>query len=261
MNEYCHGCRHFVPVHFFCSVIPVRRSLRTVTLASLLLFTWNFLLSVVVLSIIAGLRSKYEMPTPQMHTALGINVVTDAIIAAATVVLYLRGTHLVWLVWTAIGMTLQVLAGFIALNDDFVELFVKKYLVTFTSSRVLAFLDLYFVWTLLAFTWFHGIYLWFTVLSIYRLSRLTAENIEELKEQLKDDYEKEREKAANDVYHFLVNEKYLAIDKRMSTVSSKKQKSKKTVTFDESEPIVRWAEGEEGEMDVEEEEAFVQNQR
>ncbi len=210
-NKCCLGV---IPIHFFCLVIPVRRSMHTIVLASVLLFGWNFLLSCVMFGIISGLRAAYELPTSQMHTGLSINIVSDTIMIAVTMLFFWRDTHLVWMAWGFICWLLQTVAFFVCAWDDISEMD-KNYLVVFTSGRVLAFFDLYFMTAAYFFTWFFGWYFWLCVFSSYQISRLPKNYDDILEEELKDEYEKKRERVANAVYQQMVNEKYLSEVRKM----------------------------------------------
>ncbi len=205
LNKLCLG---LIPIHFFCLVVPVRRSLHTIVLSSGLLFSWNFFLSAVVLGTIAGLRDEHEIVAPQRYTGLILNMVTDAIMVVASVVLFWRETHLLWLAWAVICGLIQSIVLIVCTHDDSVELS-RQFLVIFTAGRVLAFLDAYFLWMAYVFTWFLTVYFWLCIFSSFQISRLPKNYDALLDEELKDAYEKKREKVANEVYQQMVNEKYL----------------------------------------------------
>lgn len=209
-QRLCLGC---IPVHFFCRVIPVRRSMDILSVCTIILFAWNLVVSCVMLATVAGLRNAYGVGTPQMYTGLSLNSVAALAMICSSLLLAWRGTHLIWLTWAILCFLIQGIALAVVTVDDAAAIS-KQYLVIFTTSRMLASLNLYFMWLTFVFTWSVVLYFWLCVFSSYQVMRLPKNYEAILEEELKDDYEKKRENVANAVYQQMVNERYLHLVKK-----------------------------------------------
>ena len=201
-------CLGYVPVHFFFMVIPIRKSLNTIALATIMIFSWRFFFTLIVLGTVTGLRYQQKMQYDLALASMLLNMTADLAMVYVAFLLAWKEAHLVYMAWAAMAFTIQLCSLGIGTLLDIKELD-HKYLLPFTSARVLAGLDFYFSWILFFFTWIIALYLCVAVFASYQISRLPSHYDEIVDARMKSEYEKERERIANKVFNEAVNECYL----------------------------------------------------